>query len=208
MVALHETIERFRIPPEPFVNLLFAFEQDQIVKRYRTFEQLLGYCRNSANPVGHLVLYLGEAYSLENAGLSDHICTALQLTNFWQDVARDLDIGRVYLPQEDRQRFGYTEADLQSRRYTADFAELMRFELERTRDLFYRGLPLVDRMAPELRPDIELFIRGGLAVLRKIERCRYNVWAARPALAKWEKAALVGATFVRRLNAFRAVRNP
>jgi squalene synthase HpnC len=208
MVALRETISRFRIPPDPFLNLLFAFEQDQIVKRYRTFEQLLAYCRNSANPVGHLVLYLSEAYTRENAALSDPICTALQLTNFWQDVARDLDIGRVYLPQEDRQRFGYTEADLQNRRYTPDFIELIRFEIERTRDLFYRGLPLVDRMAPEIKPDVELFIRGGLAVLRKIERCRYNVWASRPALAKWEKAALVGATFVRRLNALRRVRSP
>jgi phytoene/squalene synthetase len=123
------------------------------------------------------------------------------LTNFWQDIARDFDIGRVYLPAEDRLRFDYTESDLQNRRYTGSFVELIRFEIERTRDLFYRGLPLVDRLAPELRPDIELFIRGGLAVLRKIERCRYNVWAARTELAKWEKAALVGATFLRRWNA-------
>jgi squalene synthase HpnC len=201
MVALRETIQKFRIPPEPFLDLLFAFEQDQIVKRYQTFPQLLTYCRNSANPVGHLVLYLVEGHNRELAALSDHVCTALQLTNFWQDVARDFEIGRVYLPEEDRRRFGYSEADLQNRRYTPNFVELLRFEIDRTRDLFYRGLPLLDRVAPEVRPDIELFIRGGLAVLRKIERCRYNVWAARPALAKWEKAALVGATFLRRLNA-------
>jgi squalene synthase HpnC len=201
MLALRETIQRFRIPPEPFLNLLFAFEQDQIVKRYRTYEQLLAYCRNSANPVGHLVLYLGGAYHRETAELSDHICTGLQLANFWQDIARDFDIGRVYLPDEDRRRFGYSESDLQNRRYTSNFAELLRFEVERTRDLFYRGLPLLERMAVELRPDIELFLRGGLAILRKIERCRYNVWAARPALAKWEKAALLGATLLRRWNA-------
>ena len=201
MVALRETIQEFRIPPDPFLDLLFAFEQDQIVKRYQTFEQLLAYCRNSANPVGHLVLYLVEGHNRELAVLSDHICTALQLTNFWQDVARDFEIGRVYLPEEDRRRFGYSEADLQNRRYTSSFVELLRFEIDRTRDLFYRGLPLLERVAPDVRPDIELFIRGGLAVLRKIERCRYNVWAARPALAKWEKAALVGATFLRRLNA-------
>lgn len=200
MVALQATIRTFRIPPEPFLALLFAFEQDQIVKRYHTFEQLLGYCRNSANPVGHLVLYLVDAYSHEMAALSDHICTALQLTNFWQDVARDFAIGRVYLPEEDRQRFGYSESDLHARRCTPSFIELMRFEIERTRDLFYRGFPLLDRVGPEVRPDIELFIRGGLAILRKIERCRYNVWAARPALAKWEKAALVGTTFLRRWN--------
>jgi squalene synthase HpnC len=201
MLALRETIQRFRIPPEPFLNLLFAFEQDQIVKRYQTYEQLLAYCRNSANPVGHLVLYLGRAYTQETAELSDHICTGLQLANFWQDVARDFDIGRVYLPDEDRRRFSYSESDLENRRYTSNFAELLRFEVERTRDLFYRGLPLLERMTLELRPDIELFIRGGLAILRKIERCRYNVWAARPALAKWEKAALLGATLFRRWNA-------
>jgi squalene synthase HpnC len=200
MVALQETIRKFRIPPEPFLNLLFAFEQDQILKRYRTFDQLLEYCRHSANPVGHLVLYLCECYDRHNAFLSDHVCTALQLANFWQDVARDLDIDRVYLPDEDRMRFGYTEADLHGRRYNQAFVELMRFEVDRARDLFYRGLPLLDRVRPEVMPDIELFIRGGLAILRKIERCRYNVWASRPVLAKWEKAALLTGTLLRRLN--------
>ncbi len=201
MVALHETVERFRIPPQPFLDLLFAFEQDQLVKRYQTFEQLLGYCRYSANPVGHLVLYLCEAYDASRAALADSVCTGLQLANFWQDVARDFDIGRVYLPEEDRQRFGYTEADLESRRCTPAFVELLRYEVDRTRDLFYRGLPLLERVPPDVRLDIELFIRGGLAILRKIERCRYNVWAARPVLAKWEKAALLTGALVRRLNA-------
>jgi squalene synthase HpnC len=191
MVALGGTIRAFAIPPQPFLDLLFAFEQDQLVKRYATFEQLLGYCRYSANPVGHLVLYLCSAYSPANAELADHVCTALQLTNFWQDVARDFALGRVYLPEEDRARFGYAEADLQARRFTPTFAELMRFEVERTRDRFYRGLPLLERVGPDVRADIELFIRGGLTVLRKIERIGYNVWQRRPALAKWEKAALV-----------------
>jgi len=200
MVALQETIRKFQIPPGPFLNLLFAFEQDQIVKRYQTHEQLLGYCRNSANPVGHLVLYLCESYDDCNARLSDHVCTALQLANFWQDVARDLDIDRVYIPEEDRIRFGYGEADLQARLYNPAFVQLMGFEVNRTRDLFYRGLPLLERVGAEIRPDIELFIRGGLAILRKIERCRYNVLAARPALAKWEKAALLTGTLLRRLN--------
>jgi len=200
MVALQETIRKFRIPPDPFVNLLFAFEQDQILKRYRTFDQLLEYCRHSANPVGHLVLYLCECYDRQNALLSDQVCTALQLANFWQDVARDLYIDRVYLPDEDRVRFGYTEADLHGRRYNQSFVELMRFEVDRARDLFYRGLPLLERVRPEVRHDIELFIRGGLAILRKIERCRYNVWASRPVLAKWEKAALLTGTLFRRLN--------
>src|SRR5581483_8631252 len=117
MVALSGTIRRFNIPPQPFLDLLFAFEQDQLVKRYQTFQQLLGYCRYSANPVGHLVLYLCGAYDKVNAALSNYICTGLQLANFWQDVARDLAIGRVYLPEADRVAAGYTEADLQARRY-------------------------------------------------------------------------------------------
>jgi squalene synthase HpnC len=203
MIALCETIQKFNIPPAPFLNLLFAFEQDQMVKRYATFDQLLGYCRNSANPVGHLVLHLCGAYNYENAARSDCICTALQLANFWQDVDRDFSIGRVYLPEEDRRQFGYTEADLHNRRYNSAFVDLMRFEIERTRDLFYRGLPLLERMPAEVEPDIELFVRGGLTILRKIERRRYNVWAGRPVLARWEKAALLGGTLLRRLkNAF------
>jgi squalene synthase HpnC len=191
MVALEDSIQRFDIPRDPFLDLLFAFEQDQLVKRYQTYEQLLGYCRYSANPVGRLVLYLCEAHTDENRALSDYICTALQLANFWQDVARDFDLGRVYLPDEDRKRFGYADADLEGRRFTPPFLALMQFEVERTRDLFYRGMPLVDRMAPDMRVDIELFIQGGLAILRKIEQLGYNVWQTRPELSKWDKARLL-----------------
>ena len=125
----------------------------------------------------------------------------LQLANFWQDVARDLDIGRVYLPEEDRRRFGYSDADLEARRFTPALAVLMRFEVERTRDLFERGLPLIPRITADVRPDIELFARGGLAILRKIERQGYNVLAMRPALGKWEKLGLVGDVFFRKLKA-------
>jgi squalene synthase HpnC len=201
MVALQETIRRFHIPPEPFLDLLFAFEQDQLVKRYQTYDQLLQYCRYSANPVGHLVLYLCRSYDAERALLSDHVCTALQLANFWQDVARDLDIGRVYLPAEDRERFGYSHTDLEARRYTPEFVNLLRCEVDRARDLFHRGLPLLDKLEADVRLDVELFIRGGLAILRQIERCRYNVWRERPVLARWQKAALVTGVFVRRLSA-------
>jgi squalene synthase HpnC len=200
MLALRGTVRRFGIPPRPFLDLLLAFEQDQVVKRYRTFDDLLGYCRHSANPVGHLVLYLSEAYTPERAALSDHVCTALQLANFWQDVNRDLDIGRVYLPEEDRARFGYGDDDLHNRRFTPAFAELMRFEVDRTRELFHRGLPLVDGMPGAVRADVELFVRGGLGVLRKIEGCGYNVWNRRPVLNKWEKLALLAGTLWRRLR--------
>ena len=200
MIALRETIERFHIPPQPFLELLLAFEQDQLVKRYKTFEQLLGYCQYSANPVGRLVLYLCETHDAERAALADHVCTALQLANFWQDVARDFDLDRVYLPEEDRQQFGYTEEDLQGRRCNEAFVGLMKFEVERTRDLFYRGFPLLDLVPESVRIDIELFIEGGLAILRKIERCKYNVWQTRPVLASWEKAALLGNALFRRLR--------
>jgi squalene synthase HpnC len=197
MVALRGTIERFAIPPTPFLELLLAFEQDQIVKRYDTYAQLLGYCRYSANPVGHLVLYLCECHDERTAGLSDAICTGLQLANFWQDVARDLDIGRVYLPAEDRRRFGFSDADLEARRCTPAFVELMRFEVERARQLFAVGLPLISLVPPDVQADIELFARGGLGILSKIETLGYDVWRTRPALHKWEKAALLGSVFMR-----------
>jgi squalene synthase HpnC len=201
LVALKETIRRFRIPPDPFLELLIAFEQDQRVKRYQTYEQLLGYCRYSANPVGHLVLYLCESYSAVNASYADSICTGLQLANFWQDVARDLDIDRVYLPEEDRRCYGYSDADLAARRFTPAFAELMRFEVERARELFFRGQPLIARMPADVRADIELFVRGGLAILRKVEQQGYNVWQARPVLTRWEKLGLVGGVLMGKLMA-------
>ncbi len=200
MVALQPTIRRFRIPQQPFLDLLLAFEQDQRVTRYDSYEELLAYCRHSANPVGHLVLYLAEAFDARRAALSDSICTALQLANFWQDVARDFAIGRVYLPRQDRQRFGYTDEDLAGQRFTPAFAALLQFEVERARQLFHQGLPLVEQMPADLKADIELFARGGLAILRKIERAGCNVWARRPALAKWEKGALLVGVLGRRLR--------
>jgi squalene synthase HpnC len=199
-VALQETVRQFQIPPRPFLDLLVAFEQDQAVKRYGTFEELRGYCRYSANPVGHLVLYLSGVFDESRARFSDHICTALQLANFWQDVGRDLDIGRVYLPEEDRRHFGYTDADLAARRFCPAFAELLRFEVDRARDLFYRGMPLIQQVPAALQADVELFLQGGLAILRKIEECGYNVWQRRPVLARWEKSALLAGAVWRRMR--------
>ncbi|MGE3807893.1 MAG: squalene synthase HpnC [Gemmataceae bacterium] len=203
MVALQDTIARFRIPRGPFLDLLFAFEQDQLVKRYQGYEQLLGYCKHSANPVGRLVLYLFETHDEAKGAWSDQICTALQLTNFWQDVARDLDIGRVYLPVEDLRAFGYGEEDLHARRFTPEFRELMCFEVERARDLFYRGMPLLDELPEEYRPTLELFVTGGLRILRKIESIGYNVWLRRPVLSKWEKVALIGTAAWNRVRTLR-----
>jgi squalene synthase HpnC len=191
MIALGETIAQYGIPIEPFDALISAFEQDQSVTEYLTYEQLLDYCARSANPVGHLVLYVARAFTAENARLADATCTALQLANFWQDVARDLAIGRIYLPREDRQRFGVEEADLRARRFTPEFAALLACEVGRARALLAEGRPLVARMPRALAVDVELFSRGGLAILDQIEACGFDVLTARPALSRWTKVRLL-----------------
>ncbi len=199
MIALRETIRRFDIPAQPFLDLLVAFEQDQRIKRYDTFDQLLGYCRNSANPVGRLVLHLFECFDAERAALSDEVCTGLQLANFWQDVTRDFAIGRVYLPAEDRARFGYTDADLAANRCTPQFRDLMRFEVGRARGYFDRGAALLPLLPREARVDVDLFIRGGRAILRAIERTGYDVLSRRPEVSKWEKGKLLLGAVARKL---------
>ena len=147
--ALWPTIREFGIPREPFENLISAFEQDQSVQNYETFDQLVDYCRRSANPVGRLVLYLCRQATKESFRWSDSICTGLQLANFWQDVSRDLDIGRIYLPQEDLRRFGYSSEELQARVTNQAFLNLMEFQVARAR----RWLaPWSDRGLPELAP--------------------------------------------------------
>lgn len=190
-VALRETIRRFAIPPEPFLNLLVAFTQDQHVTRYATFEQLVGYCRNSANPVGHLVLYLFECLDAKRAALSDEVCTGLQLANFWQDVARDYAIGRVYLPAEDRERFGVSEADIAAGKFTSQFRELMQFQVERARGFFDRGAALLPLLPRTARVDVDLFSRGGRAILAAIERSGFDVLTRRPEVGKREKLKLM-----------------
>jgi squalene synthase HpnC/squalene synthase HpnD len=192
MIALSETVERYAIPIEPFELLISAFEQDQTVSEYSTFEQLLEYCRRSANPVGHLVLCVAGANSPENVRLADATCTALQLANFWQDVARDLTIGRIYLPREDRSRFGYSESDLRSLRFTPEFSRLLKFEIDRTRNLFAEGRLLVSRIPRAFAIDVDLFSRGGLAILDAIEARGFDVLSARPSLSRWTKVRLLG----------------
>jgi len=192
MIALAETVKHHGIPIEPFLALLSAFEQDQSVSEYLTYNQLLDYCARSANPVGHLVLYVANAFSPENARLSDPTCTALQLANFWQDVARDLAMGRIYLPRDDRERFGFAESDLRALRFTPAFAKLLKFEVERARALLLEGRSLVPRMPKELAVNIDLFSRGGSAILDRIETCGFDVLSVRPALTSWTKVGLLG----------------
>ncbi len=190
-VALRGTVTALDIPKQPFAALLTAFRQDQAVTRYPTFENLLGYCKNSANPVGHLVLYLCGYRDTERQALSDFTCTALQLANFWQDVSVDYDKGRIYLPLEDLTRFGVLEADIPARNNSVQFCQLMQFEVERARDWFRRGLPLVGKVDRELAIDLELFSRGGLEILNAIERQGFSVLGNRPAISKTRKLLLV-----------------
>jgi squalene synthase HpnC len=190
-VALAETVKQFSIPQHEFSDLLIAFRQDQTVTRFETFDDILAYCRYSANPVGHLVLYLCGYSDAERQQLSDYTCTALQLANFWQDVFVDYGKGRIYLPLEDLRRFGVTGEDIAQRRATSQFLALMKFEVERARDWFARGLPLVKMVNHELAIDLELFSRGGQEILNAIERQDFDVLRARPEISKARKLMLV-----------------
>ena len=189
-LALAETIRACSIPQHEFSDLLTAFRQDQRVTRYETFDELLGYCKNSANPVGRLVLYLCGYRDEARQTLSDFTCTALQLANFWQDVSVDWKKGRVYLPLEDLRRLNVSEQQIAERRFDANFRELMRFEVERAREWFERGLPLIGQVNRSLALDIELFSRGGQAILEAIARQDYNVLVQRPSLSRWRKFEL------------------
>jgi squalene synthase HpnC len=190
-VALRETVREFDIPQHEFADLLTAFRQDQVVTRYPTFDDLLGYCKNSANPVGHLVLYLSGYRDAERQKLSDYTCTALQLANFWQDVVVDYAKGRIYLPLEDLAKYGVSEEDIAQRRATPQFLEMMKFEVARAREWFAQGLPLAKRVDKQLALDIDLFSRGGLEILKAIEEQGYDVLKRRPAISKPRKLWLV-----------------
>jgi len=190
-VALADTVHKFEIPKHEFADLLTAFRQDQNVSRYQTFNDLLGYCRYSANPVGHLVLYLCGYRDSERQMLSDYTCTALQLANFWQDVSADFAKGRVYLPLEDLRRFGVREEAIRGGENTSAFCEMMKFEVGRAREWFAQGLPLITKVERKLATDIELFSRGGQEILNAIERQHCAVLGRRPAISKARKLALV-----------------
>lgn len=190
-VALAETVCQFKIPKHEFSDLLIAFRQDQTVTRFETFNDVLGYCRYSANPVGHLVLYLCGYNDAERQRLSDYTCTALQLANFWQDVRVDYGKGRIYFPLEDLRRYSVSEDDIARDRVTPQFIELMQFEVQRAREWFERGLPLVAKVNKELAVDIELFSRGGQDILNAIERQKFDVLSSRPAISKSRKLWLV-----------------
>ncbi|MFY9689612.1 MAG: squalene synthase HpnC [Candidatus Acidiferrales bacterium] len=198
LIALRETIRAKDIPVEPFSNLLRAFRHDQVVRRYATWDDVLGYCVYSANPVGRLVLYLCGYRDAERQRLSDFTCTALQLANFWQDVSRDLEKGRVYIPLDALAAHGLTEADITGRHFDERYVTLMKSLIARTRELFAAGLPLAERLEGALRVDIEMFSRGGLAVLDAIEQSGYNTLERRPSISKFRQLGLLGGALARR----------
>ncbi|HTS35512.1 MAG TPA: squalene synthase HpnC [Candidatus Solibacter sp.] len=191
-VALAETVKEFEIPKHEFVDLLTAFRQDQTVTRFETFNDVLHYCHYSANPVGHLVLYLCGYRDAERQRLSDFTCTALQLANFWQDVSVDYAKDRIYLPLESLRQFGVTEDDIANNLNTPAFCSMLKFEVDRAHDWFQQGLPLVKMVDHELAVDLELFTRGGQEILRAIEKQKYAVLGNRPQISKPRKLALVG----------------
>jgi len=195
-VALRETIVAKDVPKQPFADLLKAFRQDQVVKRYSTWDGVLDYCVYSANPVGRLVLYLCGYRDEERQRLSDATCTALQLANFWQDVSRDLEIGRIYIPLDRAAAHGLSEKDIVGRKFDARYVSLMKELIEYTRELFEKGMPLAKRVEGKLSVDLEMFSRGGLAVLGAIEAVGYDTLHRRAEVSKVKQAALLGRALV------------
>ena len=195
--AIRETIRRFDIPLEPFTKLVEANRMDQKITRHATFDDLLHYCAHSANPVGRIVLCLFGIKDEERGQMSDCTCTALQLANFWQDVRRDFEKGRIYIPEEDMRRFGVSESDVARPSATDGFKELIRFEVERTRGLFEKGYGLLQKTPARLRVDLALFTMGGLNVLRAIEGQGFDVLTRRPKLSKTTFAVMFASALAR-----------
>jgi squalene synthase HpnC len=200
-VALRETIIAKDIPKQPFADLLRAFRQDQNVKRYPTWDSMIGYCVYSANPVGRLVLYLCGYRDEERQSMSDATCTALQLANFWQDVGRDLEKGRIYIPLDVAASQGLTENDIVERCFDQRYVSLMKDLIARTRILFARGAPLAKMVSGRLSVDLEMFTRGGIAVLDAIESLDYDTLHRRPSISKVKQASLLGRSLLTHLIA-------
>lgn len=190
-VALQGTVESHAIPIEPFDRLIRAFEQDQTVTRYRNWEEVFGYCVNSANPVGHLVLYLCGYRDAERQALSDHTCTALQLANFWQDVTVDLVKDRVYLPLDLLAKYGYTVEQLFAHEFNQQFRSVIAEAVDVAQEEFERGLPLVKMVGRRLSLDLDLFSRGGMRILDKIRLQNYDVLQSRPHIPKAERLGIL-----------------
>jgi squalene synthase HpnC len=197
-IAITATAEETGIPKQLLLDLLHAFRMDVTIKRYRTFDDVLGYCRYSANPVGRLVLHLFGASRPETTAPSDAICTGLQLANFCQDYSIDLALGRMYVPLDDLTRFGYTEVQVQGEARNARFRELMAFQVERAREFLRAGSSLLGLVSGRLRFELSLTVRGGLAILDRVAAINYDVRHQRPALHVGHKVRILAGAVLHR----------
>jgi squalene synthase HpnC len=190
-IALAKTIDQFQIPQSPFDDLLNAFVQDQSKNRYRTDDELVDYCRRSANPVGRIVLRMGDADTVPNVALSDEICTALQLVNFWQDVARDYQMNRIYLPMDRLSKHGVDLTELSRHTTSSSLRRLILDLCDESESRFSEGLLLVDQVPLWLSKSIALFVGGGRATIAAIRKIDGDVLRVRPTVSKWTQARLV-----------------
>ena len=203
-VALRETVTACDLPRQLFHDLLRAFIQDQIKTTYATWDEAVEYSRYSANPVGRLVLMICGYRDEERAQLSDRICTGLQLANFWQDAVRDSEIPRRYIPGEYMERFGVAEGQIEGRVFTSEFGAMMRALVDRTREMLNEGAAIRDTVDPELRVTLDLFYRGGIAILDGISEQDYDVLRGRPMVTRLKKAELLARAFFGKLRAGKA----
>jgi squalene synthase HpnC len=189
---LAQMIGPYCLPLQPMRDLLSAFRQDVVTIRYADFDQLLDYCRRSANPVGALMLHLYSVHDAASLQQSDAVCSALQLINFWQDVAVDWDKGRIYIPLEDLERFGVDEAQIDRGVADQRWRALMQFEVERARALMHSGAPLALRLPGRVGWELRLVIQGGLRILERIEQAGYDVFRRRPSLGRADWLIMLG----------------
>lgn len=180
--ALGDIVKKYQLPVQLLHDLLDAFSQDVVKKRYANFEELMDYCRRSANPIGRLLLHLYDAATPQNLIYSDHICTSLQLINFWQDVQKDNAIARIYLPQDEMARFGVSKAHISERLVDTAWQKLMQFQVERARAMLQSGAPLGSILDGRIGLEMRLIIAGGMRILRKLESAHYDMYRQRPML--------------------------
>jgi squalene synthase HpnC len=183
-LALANTISERKLSIDNFLNLLKAFKQDTIKSRYESFEDVLSYCKNSANPVGRLILELNEIYNVSALNHSDKICTALQLTNFYQDISVDIKKNRIYIPFKELKKYGVSENQFENNEINDKFRQLLKFQVERARSLFTEGRELLPYLHGRLKFQIRWTILGGEAILQKIESLNFNTLQYRPKLSK------------------------
>lgn len=185
-------VAQHQLPLQLFHDLLDAFSQDVVKKRYATYDEVLDYCRRSANPIGRLLLHLYEENTPQNKIYSDAICTSLQLINFWQDVKKDYAIGRIYLPQDEMARFGVTEQHIAREFADTSWQALMQFQVQRARDMMNNGAPLGSILTGRIGLEMRLIIAGGNRILDKLESAHYDMFRHRPALRPFDWVIMLG----------------